>query len=135
MRPSPTAASESGARAMTRTISSSAARIMWENGATSSAGRRPLSLMAWSMTRMAPSVRPSSMARHRSQPSTDGASTSTTRWMTGSAARSIQASAAVRIASSGSAQPRTVSVSFTVTCSDTAETTASNRASFPAKWW
>jgi pimeloyl-ACP methyl ester carboxylesterase len=49
---------------MTMAASSRAARIMCANGPTSSAGRRPVSLTACSMARVAATVRPSSMARH-----------------------------------------------------------------------
>jgi acyl-CoA dehydrogenase len=132
-RSSATATRVSGARATTRAASSRAARIMCANGPTSSPGRRPASLTACSMSRMAPTVRPSSMARHCSQPSTEGASTSMIRWMTGSPARSIQARAAVRTASAGSALALMISVSCTVMRSLSASRTAVNRASLPAK--
>ena len=71
-----------GARATTMAASSRAARIMRENGSTMLAGRRPVSLTAGAWLH-GTRPRPGSMAGDRSEPSTEGASTSMMRETTG----------------------------------------------------
>ena len=75
------------------------------------------------------------MARHRSQPSTEGASISRIRRTTGSPASRIQARDPARSAATGPSAPAAAARVCVPTLVSTSSATASNRASLLAKWW
>ena len=128
------AASWSCDRATSSATSLTDASSTWASVPTSSGRSFPSSAMTCSTALIRPRAWSSSMDRHRSQPSTDGASISRIRRTTGSPASRIQARKPARSAASGPSEPAAAARVCSPTLVSTSSATASNRASLLAKW-
>ena len=132
--PSFIAVSLSCARATSSATSLTDASSTWASVSASSGRSFPCSAMTWRIARIPPRAWCSSIARHRSQPSTDGASISRIRCTTGSPASRIQFRDPARSAATGPSAPAAAARVRAPTLVSTSSATASNRASLLAKW-
>ena len=133
--PSFIAASLSGALATSSATSLTDASRTWASVSASSGRSLPWSAMTCKIALIPPRACCSSIARHRSQPSTDGASISRMRCTTGSPASRIQFRDPARSAATGLSAPAAAARVCSPTLVSTSSATASNRASLLAKWW
>jgi uncharacterized protein len=132
--PSFIAVSLSWALATSSATSLTDASRTWASVPASSGRSLPCPAMTCRIALIPPRACCSSIARHRSQPSTDGASISRIRCTTGSPASRIQARDPARSAATGPSAPAAAARVRAPTLVSTPSATASNRASLLGKW-